>query len=60
MRFSTLPWRLCAVLISTIIFSVESVQAAPSVNVALRASFDAAPYLVELLYVGDYDILEFY
>lgn len=29
----------------------QSVVASPSVNVALRASFDAAPYLVELLYV---------
>jgi hypothetical protein len=27
------------------------VRAGPTVNVALRASFNAAPYLVELLYV---------
>jgi hypothetical protein len=40
------------VLSSSLLFHVESAQAAPSVNVALRASFDAAPYLVELLYVG--------
>jgi len=27
------------------------VNASPAVNVALQASFDSAPYLVELLYV---------
>jgi UDP-glucose:glycoprotein glucosyltransferase len=28
------------------------VNASPAVNVALQASFDSAPYLVELLYVA--------
>jgi hypothetical protein len=28
-----------------------SVSASPTVNVGLKASFDRAPYLVELLYV---------
>jgi UDP-glucose:glycoprotein glucosyltransferase len=28
--------------------------AGPNINVALRAAFDSAPYLVELLYVLDY------
>lgn len=51
MRFSTLPWRLCMAFASSFFLHTKSALAAPSVNVALRASFDAAPYLVELLYV---------
>lgn len=40
-------WRLSCVAIAT--FLVSSVTASPSVNVALQASFDSGPYLIELL-----------
>ena len=45
MRPSTLPWRLAAAIctLSTL------VRSAPSVNVALEASFDSPPFLIELL-----------
>ena len=52
MRFSTLPWRLHYILALAFgLFSV-SVLSAPAVNVALKASFDAGPYLLELLCVA--------
>ncbi|KAL2828795.1 UDP-glucose:glycoprotein glucosyltransferase-domain-containing protein [Aspergillus pseudoustus] len=40
-------WRLSCVVIATLLVSVG--HSSPSVNVALQASFDSAPYLVELL-----------
>lgn len=46
-----MPWRaLVTTPIALAIFSTLA-QCAPSVNVALKASFSSAPYLVELLYV---------
>ena len=45
MRPSTLPWRLAA----TVCTLSALVHGAPSVNVALEASFDSPPFLVELL-----------
>jgi len=38
-------------LLASISLHYLFVSAAPSVNVALKATFNAAPYLVELLYV---------
>ncbi|KAL4935674.1 hypothetical protein BDV06DRAFT_206551 [Aspergillus oleicola] len=40
-------WRLSCVLITALLAS--SATASPSVNVALQASFDSSPYLIELL-----------
>ncbi|KAI9373269.1 UDP-glucose:glycoprotein glucosyltransferase-domain-containing protein [Aspergillus egyptiacus] len=40
-------WRLACVLLTTLLASAG--LASPSVNVALRASFDSGPYLIELL-----------
>ncbi|PGG97882.1 hypothetical protein AJ79_09054 [Helicocarpus griseus UAMH5409] len=49
-RFHFYPWRLggLALLAASSLFT-STVSAGPSVNVALTASFNAAPYLVELL-----------
>ncbi|PTU25160.1 hypothetical protein P175DRAFT_0490224 [Aspergillus ochraceoroseus IBT 24754] len=44
---SVASWRLSYVVVSTLLLSTA--QASPTVNVALQASFDSAPYLVELL-----------
>lgn len=52
MRMLQLPWRLPAALLASISLPYLFVSATPSVNVALKASFNAAPYLVELLYVS--------
>jgi hypothetical protein len=43
-----LPWGVL-VTAPVVIFSTLA-QCAPSVNVALKASFSSAPYLIELLY----------
>ncbi|KAL4926812.1 putative UDP-glucose:glycoprotein glucosyltransferase [Aspergillus undulatus] len=40
-------WRLSCVLLTTLL--VSRATASPSVNVALQASFDSSPYLIELL-----------
>ncbi|KAL4920941.1 UDP-glucose:glycoprotein glucosyltransferase-domain-containing protein [Aspergillus aurantiobrunneus] len=40
-------WRLSCVVIATLLIS--AVFSSPSVNVALQASFDSSPYLIELL-----------
>ncbi|KAL4785908.1 UDP-glucose:glycoprotein glucosyltransferase-domain-containing protein [Aspergillus varians] len=50
MLFSTglvASWRLSSVIITTLL--VSGVISSPSVNVALQASFDSGPYLIELL-----------
>ena len=50
--YIAIPWQLLYFLIIvTLVQSSLLVQASPLVNTALRASFDAAPYLLELLYV---------
>jgi len=52
MRMLQLPWRLPGALLACISLPYQFVSATASVNVALKASFNAAPYLVELLYVS--------
>lgn len=47
---STLPWRLSIGFLAALFFSGQGAQGAQAVNVALKSSFNAAPYLVELLY----------
>lgn len=44
LRFAQLPWSLFGVLIAAL-----QANAAPSVNIGMRASFPAGPYLLELL-----------
>ncbi|KAF7177206.1 hypothetical protein CNMCM7691_005028 [Aspergillus felis] len=43
---SVTSWRLCLVVLAAL---TSVVRGSPSVNVALQASFDSAPYLLELL-----------
>ncbi|EAW23905.1 putative UDP-glucose:glycoprotein glucosyltransferase [Aspergillus fischeri NRRL 181] len=43
---SVTSWRLCCVVLAAL---TPVVRGSPSVNVALQASFDSAPYLLELL-----------
>ncbi|GFF45487.1 UDP-glucose:glycoprotein glucosyltransferase [Aspergillus udagawae] len=43
---SVTSWRLCLVVLAAL---ASVVRGSPSVNVALQASFDSAPYLLELL-----------
>ncbi|PKX98146.1 putative UDP-glucose:glycoprotein glucosyltransferase [Aspergillus novofumigatus IBT 16806] len=43
---SVTSWRLCLVVLAAL---TSVVSGSPSVNVALQASFDSAPYLLELL-----------
>ncbi|GIJ99324.1 hypothetical protein Aspvir_001454 [Aspergillus viridinutans] len=43
---SVTSWRLCLVVLAAL---TSVVHGSPSVNVALQASFDSAPYLLELL-----------
>jgi UDP-glucose:glycoprotein glucosyltransferase len=47
---SRISWRWCAAIGALLPGCI--VNASPAVNVALQASFDSAPYLVELLYVA--------
>ncbi|KAK2743249.1 hypothetical protein FQN57_004938 [Myotisia sp. PD_48] len=42
-------WRLLVAAASTAAVFLNAAQASPSVNVALKASFNSAPYLMELL-----------
>ena len=49
MRLSLLPSEVLALL--GLSFTVQHVSAAPTVNVALQASFNAPPYILELLLV---------
>jgi hypothetical protein len=48
-RLSQLPWGLAVALLAAL-----PVSAGPSINVALKAAFSSAPYLLELLYVPDF------
>ena len=50
MRLSLLPAELLGLLLSASL-TVRHPLASPSVNVALQASFDAPPYILELLLV---------
>ena len=49
MRLSLLPSEVLALL--GLSFTVQHAFAGPSVNVALQASFNAPPYILELLLV---------
>ena len=51
MRLSLLPSELLGVLLASPWFSARHALAGPTVNVALQASFDAPPYILELLLV---------
>jgi UDP-glucose:glycoprotein glucosyltransferase len=44
------PWGLTGALLATIYLHALRATASPSINVALKTSFDSAPYLLELLY----------
>ena len=47
--FQKLPWELLGGLVFSIIWIADGVTAGPAVNVALQASFDSPPYMLELL-----------
>lgn len=49
MRVLNLPSRVQGFALFSALWNI-GVLAGPSINVALRASFNSAPYLVELLY----------
>ena len=49
MRLSLLPSEVLALL--ELSFTVQHALAGPTVNVALQASFNAPPYILELLLV---------
>ena len=51
MRLSLLPSELLGLLTSLSYFPLFAVSASPTVNVALQASFNAPPYILELLLV---------
>ena len=51
MRLSLLPSELLGVLLGSSSFTARHVLAGPTVNVALQASFNAPPYILELLLV---------
>lgn len=49
MRLSLLPSELLGVLLGLSSFTAKYTFASPTVNVALEASFNAPPYILELL-----------
>ncbi|KAA6411432.1 MAG: glycosyltransferase family 24 [Lasallia pustulata] len=49
MRLLPLPWELVGVLLASASINPLCASASSAVNVAVKASFDAAPYLLELL-----------
>lgn len=51
MHFSLLPSELLSVLLVSSSFTARHALAGPTVNVALQASFNAPPYILELLLV---------
>lgn len=51
MRPSLLPSELLAVLLGVSSFTAKYAFAGPTVDVALQASFNAPPYILELLLV---------
>lgn len=54
MRLSLLPPELLGVLLASSCFPARHALAGPTVNVALQASFNAPPYILELLLVTQY------
>lgn len=48
---SQLPWGLTASLLAATLFGAQPACAGPSVEIAMKAAFPSAPYLIELLYV---------
>ena len=51
MLFPSLPSELVRVLLVSSVLNAARVSAGPAVNVALQASFNSPPYLLELLLV---------
>ena len=51
MRLSLLPSELLGFIFGLSVFKAQSAFASPTVNVALQASFNAPPYILELLLV---------
>lgn len=49
MRALKIPWGLAGAFFATIYLHAFHAAAGPSINVALKTSFDSAPYLLELL-----------
>ena len=45
-------WRTTSLLVGSLVLQAWRVAAGPSVNVALQASFNAPPYIIELLSVS--------
>ena len=48
-QFQRLPWELLGGIIYSSIWLTNGIAAGPAVNVALQASFDSPPYMLELL-----------
>lgn len=48
-QFQKLPWELLLGVSFSSIWLTNGVTAGPAVNVALQASFDSPPYMLELL-----------
>jgi hypothetical protein len=44
-----IPWGLAGALIGTTSFHALVAAGSPSINVALKTSFESPPYLIELL-----------
>lgn len=51
MRFSVLPQEVLGLVLTSIFLHSQRVSASPAINVALQASFNAPPYILELLLV---------
>lgn len=51
MRLSSLPFELLGFVLGFSSFKAQYAFAGPTVNVALQASFNAPPYILELLWV---------
>jgi UDP-glucose:glycoprotein glucosyltransferase len=45
-----ISWGFAVALLATTYLHASQVAGGPSINVALKTSFDSAPYLLELLY----------
>lgn len=52
MGFLRIPWGLTGALLVTTYLHSLCANASPSINVGMKASFPAAPYLLELLYLS--------
>lgn len=51
LSLSFLPWELARFLLISSVLNASRVSGGPAVNVALQASFNSPPYLLELLLV---------